>query len=226
MKPLLKNISQRLEPREGKLVEEQLRDDQNVTIGRPLANGGGLARTVSFYRTPQQIRADFWARVDVRNPDQCWEWKKGLKGRARNQYGIVWIDRKSYGTHQVAYTVTKGEVPAGMNVLHTCDNPPCCNPNHLFLGTHKDNIHDCISKGRYKKEMGSDRYNAKLTEAQVERIKREAPTRKYGWGRRLAREFGVGPSAINNIVKGRRWKQVQVAHPKEARARGWLLDKP
>lgn len=121
---------------------------------------------------------------------------------------MVWFNSKRYKCHRLAYELSHGPLSPKMQACHTCDNPPCCNPAHLFAGTAKDNTRDCLNKGRANKEMGSDRYNAILTEEQVAIIKAEAPFRKYGWGRAIAKRFGVTPTAINNIVMGRRWKQV------------------
>jgi len=78
---------------------------------------------------------------------ECWEWQK-----ATNNIGYGMIRDADHGgmrtTHRVSYEIHKGKIPKGKLVLHMCDNPKCCNPEHLFLGTHKDNSHDMIEKGR------------------------------------------------------------------------------
>ncbi len=78
--------------------------------------------------------------------DECIEWH-GAKHR--NGYGLVRIDGVGFKVHRAVWTLVKGEIPKGMHVLHTCDNPPCFNIKHLFLGTHIDNMRDRKAKGRY-----------------------------------------------------------------------------
>ena len=162
--------------------------------------------------TPKQIES-FWARYNKSAPNGCWEWTKGQEGpwaKFGNGYGVVWFNGKRYKCHRLAFHLTNHD-PGKLLVCHKCDNPKCGNPAHLFLGTPMENVRDCISKNRMHKESGSQRYNAKLTEADVAEIKAQAPHRKYGWGRMMARKYGVAPTAINNIIMGRRWKQVAPA---------------
>lgn len=92
------------------------------------------------------IEVAFWAQV--RRDEACWEWQA-----ARNSGGYGWFrfgpSRTSTGAHRVAYELVNGPIPAGLGVLHRCDNPPCCNPAHLFLGTNQDNVTDKVNKGRH-----------------------------------------------------------------------------
>jgi len=164
----------------------------------------------------EQVKS-FWARVDIRAPNECWVWTKSKVGKKPNQYGVVWFNGVKRKTHRLSIELTSGkQIPSGMLACHKCDNPPCCNPAHLFVGTPKDNAQDCLSKGRAKKELGSQRYNAKLTEEAVAEIKAQAPFRTYGWGRAIAKKYGVGPTAINNVIRGRRWRQIGESAPIEA----------
>lgn len=88
--------------------------------------------------------AGFWELVDVRKDDECWEWK-GRRSEAG--YGVYSLFGES-GAHRVAWTLRFGFIDRNMFVCHRCDNPPCVNISHLFLGTPRDNTLDCISKGR------------------------------------------------------------------------------
>lgn len=146
----------------------------------------------------------------------CIEW---TGNRMRKGYGILKFRyhplANEYGNvlvHRAAYFEAHGEIPKGLFVCHKCDNPPCINPDHLFLGTHQDNDQDKINKGRHPK--GSNTYNAKLNEEQVSIIKR-----RYLDGEKqvpLAKEFGVPRSTIDNLVRGKTWKHIQPASRQNA----------
>jgi hypothetical protein len=94
----------------------------------------------------------FWSHVDKSgthgswNGTPCWTWTFGTQ---EDGYGCTKIQRKNLLAHRAAYAITYGEPQSGMQVLHRCDNPPCCNPVHLFVGTHTDNMRDMVSKGRH-----------------------------------------------------------------------------
>jgi HNH endonuclease len=138
----------------------------------------------------------------------CWNWQ-----RCRNSagYGVMklggrqgWIDR----VHRLSFALHKGPVGPGDCVLHRCDNPPCFNPDHLFLGTKADNTKDMMAKGRSRTRplVGEQSTNAILTERGVLDILARLKT-----GEResyLAREFGVTQSAIHLIRKKKNWKHL------------------
>jgi len=96
---------------------------------------------------PQDPVVLFWNKVGKGQPDDCWEW---TASRSRKGYGQCGWRGKSKQTHRVAYMLSNNleNIPAGYQVLHTCDNPPCCNPRHLRLGTAKDNSADMVAKSR------------------------------------------------------------------------------
>lgn len=88
----------------------------------------------------------FWDKVDIKSENDCWEWK--AYRTKRSGYGSFGIKYSVIAAHRVAWMLTNGEIPANLYVLHKCDNPPCVNPKHLFIGTQKDNMDDCASKKR------------------------------------------------------------------------------
>lgn len=97
----------------------------------------------------------FWMRVDVKAPHECWEWKGAKRGNEVCEYGSFWVGGKHMAAHRYSWMIENGPFPEGgdgrgMCVCHSCDNPLCVNPKHLFIGTHTDNMKDKISKGRCK----------------------------------------------------------------------------
>lgn len=151
----------------------------------------------------------FWAKVDRRGPTECWPWKGGVGGNAgHGQVREGGASPSKLGAHRVAWELAHGEVPRGLRVLHKCDKPPCCNPNHLFLGTQQDNVDDREAKGRggQAKRRGERNGRAKLTEADVRRIRAEHEDRRsINW---LARAFGVTKTTVRGIVRRATWRHV------------------
>jgi hypothetical protein len=144
--------------------------------------------------------AHFWEKVRKGGPDDCWLWTGST---AYYGYGGIRAGGRGgalIGTHRFSYILAYGPIPDGMRVLHRCDNPPCVNPAHLFLGTQKDNVADMVKKGRYNGPFG-----AKLSPDDVREIRR---IYKKGMGRELARKFNVCPSMINYIVTRKVWRHV------------------
>lgn len=131
----------------------------------------------------------FWARVPDHLPaDQCWEWQG-----SRNPKGYGWFGAGNL-VHRMVYTVLVGAVPDGLQVCHACDNPPCCNPAHLWLGTNDDNQADKKAKGR-----------SKLTWLIVDEIRE-----LYAAGETqvtLAERFGVSQGTVSAIVRRELWKE-------------------
>lgn len=150
-----------------------------------------------------RLNPDFWANVDVLDVGECWLWQ-----RARNKgYGVLVVNGKDTYAHRHAYAIAKGVIPPGIHVCHTCDNPPCCNPSHLWLGTAADNNHDMIVKGRARRPVLRGQANpaSKHTVDQVHAIRAA-----YAAGgitmKALGAQYGLTESGVHRIVRGSRWK--------------------
>lgn len=149
----------------------------------------------------ETIAERFWDKVDKGNPGECWEWRgyRNAKG-----YGGIRIRGKGVYAHRLSYELNNGPIPDGMLVCHTCDNPPCVNPGHLWTGSHKDNAADKMRKGRYRhvpraRELNG---NAKLT-AQIAAAIRAEPAGNTVRG--LAAKYGVSKSTISAVRRGAAW---------------------
>lgn len=140
----------------------------------------------------------FWAKVD--KSGDCWIWTA-----YRNPSGYGWgrWDGKARLSHRVSYQLATGIDPGDLVVCHRCDNPPCVNPAHLFLGTMADNSADMVAKGRSSHLLGSACGKAKLTDSQVDDI---LDLRRSGWSlAEIAQRFEIHPSHASRICSGARW---------------------
>lgn len=154
-------------------------------------------------RTPFEER--FWA--GFARIGECLEWQRARDHRG---YGRVGRGTKVFLTHRMAWELTNGPIPEGTHVLHRCDNPPCGEPSHLFLGTDLDNMRDMWDKGRGAPGLvrGQDNGMAILTEDQVREIRRRYVPRKVTL-HALAAEYGVTYSTIGYIISRKLWKHVE-----------------
>jgi hypothetical protein len=149
----------------------------------------------------------FWSHVETGAPRVCWPYQTAPQ--AHRYVRVKWHKTWDYA-HRIAWRLTKGLIPRARWVLHSCDNPRCCNPNHLFLGTHIDNMADMVAKGRSTKgqprlyRRGELHNLAKLTAPQVLQIRA-----RYATGEitqlALAAEYQVGQNTISRIVRGHTW---------------------
>lgn len=140
----------------------------------------------------------FIDKIDTRSGD-CWEWTAGKTPRG---YGMFRTGRNHELAHRVSYALFTGAIPKDMCVCHSCDNPSCVNPGHLFLGTVKDNMRDMVAKERQAR--GSSNGNSKLTEKQVREIRNKYIPYKYSTSR-LASEYKVSRSQISSIINRKNW---------------------
>lgn len=129
--------------------------------------------------------------------DGCWVWE-GAKNN--DGYGVMDFGGRRRAVHRLAWETFIGAIPAGMCVLHRCDNRPCLNPDHLFLGTRADNNADRDAKKRHVALAGPLNGWAKLSEAQVASIREHRES-----GVAAARRYGVTPTQITKIRKGKAW---------------------
>lgn len=170
-------------------------------------------------RSPRPLPSDetlparFWGMVDKsQGPAACWLWQ----GKTQNGgYGVIWsggAKGRTYYAHRLAWSIAHdGAEPGAMVVCHSCDNPQCVNPEHLFLGTPRDNYNDMRIKGRAApptaRARGEGVGGSKLTEPDVREIRRkrsEGATLSA-----LGREFGVDRTTVRDAVDGTSWAHVK-----------------
>jgi hypothetical protein len=154
----------------------------------------------------------FWTRVD-KNDDanSCWEWQGR---RDKHGYGrMEWPGKRSQLAHRISWLLAHGD-PGQLWVLHECDNPRCCNPNHLFLGTPMDNTRDMRQKGRAGDLRGEEHPRAKVTAAQVSEIRQ-----LYAAGgvtqKELGQRYGITDRQVSSIVREENWKASPTPHQRE-----------
>ena len=146
-----------------------------------------------------------WPRPDT---GACDRRGYGRPGYAIGLYPSGQPMTKRYYAHRRSYEIHKGQIPVGMLVLHKCDNPPCCNPDHLFLGDDASNRADCVAKRRHA--HGESNSRARLTEQQALEILRDfrAENKRKTNMRELASKYGVATVTVQALVTGRSWKHL------------------
>lgn len=168
----------------------------------------GRKRLVLVGLTPAQRLVARTQRLPGKNA--CWNWT----GYCSRGYGRMTVAKKGILVHRLAYEVSIGRIPNGLDVLHTCDNPRCVRPSHLFVGNDADNMKDKTSKGRQAR--GQTHGNSKLTDEQRVEIKRKyritsrGGRGKLGMATVLARKFGVTAACVRMIANGVRSNHLQV----------------
>jgi len=154
----------------------------------------------------ERTAARFWAKVDKRGPDECWDWDAGM---FREGYGAFVVEGRVQGAHRISHELASGSpIPAGMYVCHSCDRKKCVNPNHLWVGTPKQNTADMRQKGRGRDPRvlsGEESWSAKLTWAAVGEI-REAKRRGVSTNDLMARFPNVSRRTINAAARGDTWQ--------------------
>jgi hypothetical protein len=149
----------------------------------------------------------FAEKLQINYETGCWEW---IAGKDLMGYGVIGLGRKSEGdgrASRVAYELFVGPIPDGLFVCHHCDNPSCCNPKHLFVGTHLDNVRDKCQKGRQRgAHQGEEHHNSKLSNADVIEIRALS---EFGVPQsKIADVFFVNSNCVSRIVNRKRWAHI------------------
>ena len=143
------------------------------TCGKPIVRYPSRMRrfcsSKCWGQSQVRLTPDFWARVERRSPDECWPFQ-GSINRSLG-YGTIKFERVFDYAHRVAYRLTYGEIPEGQVVRHACDNRRCCNPRHLSLGTHGDNMDDMVEHNRHRRQASRESL-LKEVEAAEDRLMR------------------------------------------------------
>ena len=155
----------------------------------------------------QSAKDKLLANIQMIPEAGCWVWMGQCNGGAG--YGMmIWDDKRQF-THRLSWTIHRGPIPERMFVCHHCDVPSCCNPDHLFLGTCRENNLDSIRKGRWGRPRGEDAPGVKLTAEQVREIRAAyKPYHREFSTTALAKKYGIGKSQIHLIVTGKKWKHL------------------
>lgn len=150
------------------------------------------------------IKYRFWSKVDKKGPNDCWLFKGCI---LQSGYGAFWAFGGPVRAHRIAYMLSKGYfIPKGIMILHKCDTPPCCNPKHLYLGDHSDNMQDMMSRKRMdvsKIAFSKALFSAKdiLTIRKL-KILKPGCSKVYKYSQEtIAKVYGVSTATIYNIWK-------------------------
>lgn len=158
-----------------------------------------MARPFKLPAPNERQLARFLAKVPVGDPDACWLWTASVDKDGYGQFGIrAGLMLKA---HQCSFEwIGKRQIVNALSVLHSCDTPPCCNPAHLYLGTHRRNMQDVVARRR---QQGERNGNAHLTEARAVSI---FALREQGLTLdQIGARVGVGPVEVFRILRGERW---------------------
>lgn len=150
---------------------------------------------------PENRVSRFWSAIEPDTNGGCWLWS----GHTINGYGSIAVNGVQMGAHRMAWELLRGPIQDGLCALHKCDVRACVNPDHLFLGTKGENNSDRSAKGRNADKRGERHHRAKLTVADVEKIRELAANTPH---QKLAEAFGVCRQTVSDIITRRRWAHV------------------
>lgn len=152
----------------------------------------------------RSLRERFEEKYTPDPMSDCWIW---TAGKFAQGYGLIKVNNKLCKAHRVSYELYKGPIPKGLCVMHQCDMPNCVNPNHLIVGTLKDNTQDMLSKGRGAKVSGERHWNAKLSREWVRQIQLLYNSGKFSQTL-LAMFYGISQAQVSNVVTNKTWNKL------------------
>jgi HNH endonuclease len=160
---------------------------------------------MSKNRKVRDVRERFFEKVDTGNTvNGCWLW---LAGKNHQKYGRFYYDGWDQPAHRVAYILANGPVDPKLLACHSCDQPSCVNPSHIFMGTQKQNMEDCKKKGRFATHIGEANPRARLTNAQVIQIRKLFDSGLYT-RRALIKMYKIPASTLDNVIYRINWKHL------------------
>lgn len=157
-------------------------------------------------RPPVSLRQRFDDKWMPEPNSGCWLWLGAIQGIAEKPTDVrprMWDGKKSEYAYRVAWSIYRGPIPRDLELRHTCDVPSCVNPNHLTVGTRKQNMADCVARGRTNKPRGEAAPTARLTEISVRAIRASDEPSK-----RIARRLGIHDKTVRDIRRGVTWRHI------------------
>lgn len=148
------------------------------------------------FKVAEPVEDRFWRLVQ--KSEGCWIWTGGSSSAGYGRFAIH--AHQMVGAHRFSYALVHGPIPDGLFICHTCDNPPCVRPDHLFAGTPQENSTDCVQKQRRPDQRGK---GTKLTRERADEIKRRVS--EGASQANVAREYGISPSHVSRIMSGHLW---------------------
>jgi hypothetical protein len=165
----------------------------------------GSPESTKYTQEPMEIR--FWRFVDKKLDHECWYWIGNKNTKGYGQFSVGAKAQGSEGAHRISWKLhNQQDIPSKMHIMHKCDNPSCVNPNHLTIGTAKDNTQDMIQKGRKRTVAPVGDLNGKaILDAEKVRLIRSSTLNHAALGRQL----GVSPNCIRGVRTGRTWSHIE-----------------